>query len=175
MPLFTTKPTDQLFERFMKQQPNFKPDAPEADRIQAELDAEKERKETRAMIYRDERHEHTFEKEVSMRPDSVSRALLAALYLLTADRNLWNQVRDHISLRRMYVEDMRPKNLTGTSYVYFAAAKGILSGTRNIQLMEIADPALLSMKSYMILCTALAIRSYGVEKASQIHFETRWG
>ena len=175
MPLFTTKPTDQLFERFMKRQPNFKPDAPEADRIQAELDAEKERKETRAMIYRDERHEHTFEKEVSMRPDSVSRALLAALYLLTADRNLWNQVRDHISLRRVYVEDMRPKNLTGTSYVYFAAAKDILSGTRNIQLMEIADPALLSMKSYMILCTALAIRAYGVEKASQIHIETKWG
>ncbi len=175
MPLFTTKPTDQFFERFMKHQPNFKPDAPEADRIQAELDAEKERKETRAMIYRDERHEHTFEKEVSMRPDSVSRALLAALYLLTADGSLWNQVKDQISLRRVYVDDMRPKNLTGTSYVYFAAAKDILSGTRNIQLMEIADPALLSMKSYMILCTALAIRAYGVEKASQIHFETRWG
>ena len=175
MPLFTTKPTDQFFERFMKRQPNFKPDAPEADRIQETLDAEKERKETRAMIYRDERHEHTFEKEVSMRPDSVSRALLAALYLLTADRNLWSQVKDHISLRRVYVEDMRPKNLTGTSYVYFAAAKDIMSGTRNIQLMEIADPALLSMKSYMILCTALAIRAYGVEKASQIHIETKWG
>ena len=127
------------------------------------------------MIYRDERHQHTFEKEAALRPDTVSRALLAALYLLTADRNLWSQVRDHISLRRMYVEDMRPKNLTGTSYIYFAAAKDILSGTRNIQLMEIADPALLSMKSYMILCTALAIQAYGVERASQIHFETRWG
>ena len=109
-----------------------------------------------------------------MRPDTVSRALLAALYLLTADRNLWSQVRDHISLRRVYVEDMRPKNLTGTSYVYFAAAKDILSGTRNIQLMETADPALLSMKSYMILCTALAIRAYGVERASRIQFEARW-
>ena len=89
MPLFTTKPTDQFFERFMKHQPNFKPDAPEADRIQAELDAEKERKETHAMIYRDDRHHHTFEKEAAMRPESISRALLAALYLLTADRNLW--------------------------------------------------------------------------------------
>ena len=86
MPLFTTKPTDQFFERFMKHQPNFKPDAPEADRIQAELDAEKERKEARPMIYRDERHQHTFEKEAAMRPESVSRPLLAALYLLTADR-----------------------------------------------------------------------------------------
>ena len=174
MPLFTTKPTDQFFERFMKHQPNFKPDAPEADRIQVELDAEKERKETHAMIYRDERHQHTFEKEVVMRPESVSRALLAALYLLTADKNLWNQVKDHISLRRVYVEDMRPKNLTGTSYVYFAAAKDILTGSRNIQLMEITDPALLSMKSYMILCTALAIRAYGVERASRIQFEARW-
>ena len=175
MPLFTTDRVDQLFERFMKHQPNRYTDAPEADRIQAELDAEKERKETRPMIYRDERHQHTFEKEAAMRPDTVSRALLAALYLLTADRNLWNQVRDHISLRRVYVDEMRPKNLTGTSYVYFAAAKDILSGTRNIQLMEIADPALLSMKSYMLLCTALAIRAFGLEQANRIHFEKKWG
>ena len=70
---------------------------------------------------------------------------------------------------------MRPKNLTGTSYVYFAAAKDILSGTRNIQLMEIADPALLSLDDYMILCTALAIRAYGLERASRIQFEARWG
>ncbi len=163
MPFFTTKPTDQFFERFMKHQPNFKPDA------------EKERKETHAMIYRDERHQHTFEKEAAMRPDTVSRALLAALYLLTADRNLWSQVRDHISLRRVYVEDMRPKNLTGTSYVYFAAAKDILSGTRNIQLMEIADPALFSLDDYMILCTALAIRAYGLERARRINLNSKWG
>ena len=174
MPLFTTDETGKAFEQFMKHQPNYKTDSPEADRIQAELDSEKEKKGKCPMIYRDERHQHTFEKEAAMRPESISRALLAALYLLTADRNLWNQVRDHISLRRMYVEDMRPKNLTGTSYVYFAAAKDILSGTRNIQLMEIADPALLSMKSYLILCTALAIRAYGVKRASRIQFNTEW-
>ena len=174
MPLFTTKPTDQLFERFMKHQPNFKPDAPEADRIQVELDAEKERKGRSSMIYRDDRHQHTFEKEAAMRPESISRALLAALYLLTADRNLWSQVKDHISLRRVYVDDMRPKNLTGTSYVFFAAAKDILSGSHTVQLTEIADPALLPMKSYLILCTALAIRAYGVERASRIQFEARW-
>ena len=40
--------------------------------------------------------------------------------------------------------------------------------------MEIADPALLSMKSYMILCTALAIRAFGVERASRIQFNTEW-
>ena len=174
MPLFTTDRVDQLFERFMKHQPNRHTDAPEADHIQAELDAEKERRETHAMIYRDERHQRTFEKEAAMRPESINRTLLAALYLLTADGNLWNQVRDHISLRRVYVDDMRPKNLTGTSYVYFAAAKDILSGSHTIQLTEIADPALLSMKSYLILCTALAIRAYGVEKASRIQFNTEW-
>ena len=45
MPLFTIKPTDQLFERFMKHQPNRYTDAPEADHIQSILDAEKKRKE----------------------------------------------------------------------------------------------------------------------------------
>ena len=174
MPLFTTDRVDQLFERFMKHQPNRYTDAPEADRIQAELDAEREKKGQCPMIYRDDRHQRTFEKEASMRPESISRPLLAALYLLTADGNLWNQVKDQISLRRVYVDDMRPKNLTGTSYVFFSAAKDILSGSHTVQLTEIADPALLSMKSYLILCTALAIRAYGVEKASRIQFNKEW-
>ena len=175
MPLFTTDRVDQLFERFMKHQPNYKTDSPEADRIQAELDAEKGKRGRCPMIYRDERHQSTFEKEAAMRPESISRPLLAALYLLTADGNLWNQVKDQISLRRVYVDDMRPKNLTGTSYVFFSAAKDILSGSHTVQLTEIADPALLSMKSYMILCTALAIRAYGVEKARRIQSSKEQG
>ena len=172
MPLFTTDPTDQAFERFMKHQPNNKPDAPEADRIQAELDTEK--KGRTPMIYRDDRHQNTFEKERSIRPDTASRKLLAALYLLTADGSLWTQVRDQVSLRQVYVDLMHPKNLNGTSYVFFSAARDILTGSRNIQLMEIADPSLLSMQSYMILCTALAIRAYGVEKANRIQFSKEW-
>ena len=91
MPLFTTKPTDQAFERFMKHQPNRFVDAQEADRIQAELEAEKERRETPAMFYRDNRHQRTFEKELTLHPESTNRKLLAALYLLTADGSLWNQ------------------------------------------------------------------------------------
>ena len=157
------------------QRPNYKTDSPEADRIQSILDAEKEKKGRCPVIYRDDRHHHTFEKEAAMRPESISRALLAALYLLTADRNLWSQVKDHINLRRMYVEDMRPKNLTGTSYVYFAAAKDILSGSHTVQLTEIADPALLSMKSYLILCTALAIRAYGVANVPLHHDQSCLG
>lgn len=126
------------------------------------------------MIYRDDRHQRTFEKEKSIRPESINRRFLAALYLLTADGSLWNQVKDHISLRRVYTDEMRPKNLTGTSYVFFSAARDILTGSRNIQLTEIADPALLSMQSYMILCTALAIRAYGVERAGRIQFHKEW-
>ena len=174
MPLFTTNRIDQAFERFMKHQPNYKLDAPEADRIQAELNTEKEKGRI-PMIYRDDRHQNTFEKEASIRPDTASRKLLAALYLLTADGSLWTQVRDHVGLRQVYMDLMHPKNLNGTSYVFFSAARDILTGSRNIQLMEIADPSLLSLQSYMILCTALAIRAYGVEKASQFHIETEWG
>ena len=174
MPLFTTKPVDQLFERFMKHQSNCHTDAPEANRIQAELDAETKQKGRTPMIYYSDRHRHTFEKEISIRPNNISRKALAALYLLTADGSLWNQVRDQVAIRKIYGTEMRPKKLTGTSYVFFSAARDILTGSRNIQLMEIADPSLLSIQSYMILCTALAIRAFGLEQASRIQFERRW-
>lgn len=174
MPLFTANRIDQAFERFMKHQPNFKPNALEADRIQAELDAETKQKGRTPMIYRDERHQHTFEKERSIRPESVSRKFLAALYLLTADGGLWNQVWDQVTIRKIYIDEMRPKNLTGTGYVFFSATKDILTGSDNIQLTDIADPALLSIEAYLVLCTALAIRAYGLEKAVRIQFEKRW-
>ena len=170
MPLFTNHPADQTFERFMKHQPNRYMDTPEADRIQSILDAEKGRSEPLAMIYRDNRHQRTFEKELTLHPKITNRKLLAALYLFTADGNLWNQVRDQVTIRKICVDEMRPKNLSGISYVFFSAAKDILTGTHNIQLTEIADPALLSMQSYMILCTALAIRAFGLEQAGRIHF-----
>ena len=173
MPLFTTKPVDQLFERFMKHQPNHHMDAPEAERIQNELDAEKEKGRI-PMIYRDSRHQHTFEKERSIRPESVSRKFLAALYLLTADGGLWNQVRDQVTIRKIYIDEMRPKNLNGTGYVFFSATKDILTGSDNIQLTDIADPALLSIEAYLVLCTALAIRAYGLEKAVRIYFNKEW-
>ena len=127
------------------------------------------------MIYRDDRHQRTFEKELTLHPKTTNRKLLAALYLLTADGNLWAQVRDQVTIRKICVGEMRPKNLTGTSYVFFTAARDILLGSRSIDLMEIADPALLSMKSYMILCTSLAIRAFGLGQASRIQFETKWG
>ena len=127
------------------------------------------------MIYRDDRHQRTFEKELTLHPKTTNRKLLAALYLLTADGNLWAQVRDQVTIRKICVDEMRPKYLTGTSYVFFTAARDILLGSRSIDLMEIADPALLSMKSYMILCTSLAIRAFGLGQASRIQFETKWG
>ena len=127
------------------------------------------------MIYRDDRHLRTFEKELTLHPKTTNRKLLAALYLLTADGNLWAQVRDQVTIRKICVDEMRPKNLTGTSYVFFTAARDILLGSRSIDLMEIADPALLSMKSSMILCTSLAIRAFGLGQASRIQFETKWG
>ena len=127
------------------------------------------------MIYRDDRHQRTFEKELTLHPKTTNRKLLAALYLLTADGNLWAQERDQVTIRKICVDEMRPKNLTGTSYVFFTAARDILLGSRSIDLMEIADPALLSMKSYMILCTSLAIRAFGLGQASRIQFETKWG
>lgn len=45
MPLFTTKPTDQFFERFMKHQPNFKPTAPKLTASRPNWTQKKKRKE----------------------------------------------------------------------------------------------------------------------------------
>ena len=174
MPLFTTDRVDQLFERFMKHQPNRYTDAPEADHIQSILDAEKEKRGRCPMIYRDDRHQRTFEKEAAMRPDSISRTLLAGLYLLTADGNLWNQVKDQISLRRVYVDEMRAQESHRHQLRLFLRRQGHPEWFPHRPAHRDRRPGASLLEVLPDLCTALAIRAYGVEKASRIQFNKEW-
>ncbi len=119
------------------------------------------------MIYRGRSHQEAFERELLARSEHCKR-LVSALYLLTADTDLWNQVRDSVSIRNIFVEDMRPKHLSAPGYLFFSAAKDVVTGSKTISLTDIADPALLSQQTFLVLTTALMIRAYGLSAAKRL-------
>ena len=91
------------------------------------------------MIFRNDKHGVLFEKEIKYHK-GCSRRLAAALFLLTADPRLWHQAENHIGTNEIDITAMKPRHLDAMSYVCFAVAKDIVTGSKTVALTELANP-----------------------------------
>lgn len=119
------------------------------------------------MIFRNDAHGVLFEKEIRLHKGCGKR-FTAALFLLTTDYRLWVQVEPFVGRRSIDIESACPQHLNGLSYVCFALAKDILTGSRTVALGELADPSLLSPRNFMVVSLAMFIRAYGLSAANQV-------
>ena len=124
------------------------------------------------MIFRNDQHGVLFEKEIRLHR-GCGKKFTAALFLLTTDYRLWMQVEPFVGSKNIDIESARPKHLNGLSYVCFALAKDILTGSRTVALGELADPSLLSPRNFMMVSLAMFIRAYGLSAANQITMKPR--
>ncbi len=90
-------------------------------------------------------------------------AELAAVYSLTADGRLWNQVKHCVRRNEILFDQMRPIGGTTNSYALLCVARDLYLGTTHITLGELADPELIPPKLFGVICIAVAIRRYGLE------------
>ena len=124
------------------------------------------------MIFRNDAHGVLFEKEIRLHK-GCGKKFTAALFLLTTDYRLWVQAEPFVGRRSIDIESARPQHLNGLSYVCFALAKDILTGSRTVVLGELADPSLLSPRNFMVVSLAMFIRAYGLSAANQITMRPR--
>ena len=92
---------------------------------------------------------------------------------MTADYRLWQQVEPFVGSKNIDIESARPQHLNGLTYVCFALAKDILTGSRTVALGELADPSLLSPRNFMMVSLAMFIRAYGLSAANQVIMKPR--
>ena len=83
------------------------------------------------MIFRNDAHGVLFEKEIRLHK-GCGKKFTAALFLLTTDYRLWVQAEPFVGRRSIDIESARPQHLNGLSYVCFALAKDILTGSRTV-------------------------------------------
>ena len=112
--------------------------------------------------YRNNAHRTVF-LEASRNMNRSNYALLAALYLLTADSRLWNQVKDCVQHNQILFDQMKPKNHSTNSYALFSVAKDLYLGTNHMPLCDLADTELIPPKVFAIICNAVAIRRCGLD------------
>lgn len=116
------------------------------------------------LYYTSARHEHHFNNALKYAKGNDKR-LIAALYLLSADRNLWVQCRDFVRRDGIKIEYMHPRNLTSYSYAYFQAAKDILLNTKGISIDDFIDKCTMSNKTMNVIMSGMAlVRPYPFKK-----------
>ena len=105
--------------------------------------------------------------EASRNMNSSNYALLAALYLLTADSRLWNQVKDCVHHNTIPFDQMKPKNHSTNSYALFSVAKDLYLGTNHMSLCDLADTELIPPKIFAIICNPMAVFRLGLDAVQE--------
>ena len=111
--------------------------------------------------FRSNTHRRLF-LEASRNMSSSNYAALAAVYLLTADCKLWNQVKHCVQHHEILFDQMKLKNNNTNGYALFCIAKDLYLGTAHITVGDLADTELIPPKLFAVICNAVAIRRHGL-------------
>ena len=125
-----------------------------------------QRKEDFTMEYRNSKHKTVFTKIVK-ETNRQNYALMAALYLLSANHKLWITAKGKISFDCIYFDHIHLPAGTEQAYTLFCTAKDLYLGTKHVTIRDLADTTLISAEMFALICNAMAIRRFGL---GAIHF-----
>ena len=118
------------------------------------------------MNYFSKKHECDFKKTLE-RVDSENYKQVSAVYLLTADTQLWRRVQNQVEKNCIRFDKMNLGSVDEKAYTLFCCAKDLYLGTKHITITDLADEQLISPKMFGIICNALAIRRFGIGVLNQ--------
>ena len=121
------------------------------------------------MEYRNEKHRTVFSKAVK-RMEQKNKTLMAALYLLTADRRLWLASKPLIEQNEINMNAIRVKDCDENAYTLLCAAKDLYLGAKHLMVSVLADTELIPPKLFALIYNAMAIRHFGL---GAIQYEER--
>ncbi|MBQ7920667.1 MAG: hypothetical protein IJ324_12100 [Lachnospiraceae bacterium] len=91
----------------------------------------------------------------------------AAVFLLSADEELWETVRENVLDTGIYFDRVRLGSVTLEQYILFHAAKDVYNRTKHIRLSELADRELIPDEILKLIVNAFVIEKCGVEIVKQ--------
>ena len=122
--------------------------------------------ENKNMNYYGKKRESDF-KQTLDRIDPDNLRVLSAVYLFTADTQLWRRVQNQVEKNCIRFDKMNLGSVDEKAYTLFCCAKDLYLGTKHITIGDLADEQLISPKMFGIICNALAIRRFGIGVLNQ--------
>jgi len=125
----------------------------------------------RLMQYRNAYHGERFRKIL----DSgkwEDRTMLSAMFLLTADGELWRRAQSRITDMVIRFHEVRLAGISERGYTLFCGAKDLYFGTKSLCITDLSDTAIVDSEAFDLIITAMAIKRYGTGVLSQTNRET---
>lgn len=113
------------------------------------------------MYFKNEKHRTVFAGAVR-KLDRKNYALMAVIYLLTADRKLWNMSKHCVGRNEIRFAGFRLHGSTENGYALYCAAKDLYLGTKNLTIRDLSDTGLIPPKLFGLICNGMAIRRFGL-------------
>lgn len=113
------------------------------------------------MNFRNEKHRLFFDEAVR-KLNKKNFALIAAIYLLTAEHKLWMQIKHFVEKNEIKFDNFKPKDATENGYTLLCCAKDLYLGTKHITISDLADTEMVAPKMFALICNAMAIRRFGL-------------
>lgn len=120
----------------------------------------KKRKKVDLMLFYDPLHRITFYNQY-LKLNHQNAGLISAVYLLTADNELWKYVWKYVDRDSIFFGKIKLKDLSPEAYILLCAAKDLYLGTEHISLSELADPVIVEKTTFCLVLNALGIRRFG--------------
>lgn len=113
------------------------------------------------MNFRNEKHHQVFDEAIR-KFNKKNFALVAAIYLLTAEHKLWMQIKCFIERNEIKFDSFKPRDSSENGYTLLCCAKDLYLETKHITISDLADTELVAPKMFALICNAMAIRRFGL-------------
>ena len=119
------------------------------------------RKDDAIMIFQSNRHRQIFEAErLNLR--KPGKKALAVLYLLTADKALWQKTKPFLTrYGRIDLKGVSLGDISTDGYALWKAVKELQTGEKQISLGELADSGTISDNAFRLIVQAGTIARFG--------------
>ncbi len=119
------------------------------------------RKDDVSMIFQSNRHKQIFETErFNLR--KPGKKALAVLYLLTADKSLWQKTKPFLTSNgKINLKGVHLGDVSTDSYALWKAVKELQTGEKQISLCELADSGIVSDNAFRLIVQAVTIDHFG--------------
>ena len=113
------------------------------------------------MRFKDDSHKKRFMGSIR-KMDRSNNTQMSLVFLLTADRLLWNRCKIYMVDNKIPIHRVRLKRVKEEAYVLFCSAKDIALGTTHLSMNDLVDKDVVSGQVWKLIFTALEIKRFGV-------------
>ena len=119
------------------------------------------RKDDATMMFQNNRHKQIFETErLNLR--KPTKKALAVLYLLTADKVLWQKKKSFLTSNgKINLKGVHLGDVSTDCYALWKAVKELQTGEKQISLCELADSGIISDNAFRLIVQAVTIAHFG--------------